>query len=122
MTWLDLLTVAQDAAPVLSALVFVALLYLGTKFVSHRRCAEHRELAAADQKRRIAGSDERRVALEAVIKELPSSDDIAGLENSITELRGEMKTLAATMKGQAALIRQTEGNVTLILQHLMEAS
>ena len=135
----------------LAALIFGGiLLYLGSKFVTHKRCTEHRgqaqetqsevqlslagvkkELQALERdKGKLIGAVEADVAalkhrldsVEGAVKALPTERSIYELIVEIEKARGEMRGVTAQMHGTRDLMRSTEQQILLLIRNeLMEA-
>lgn len=106
---------------VLWAMAALAVLNLGslvwTIFSGPAKAATKRidELA-----HRADGHDLRLNTIEQTQKALPSSSDLHELELAMAELKGEMKTMSAVIRGQSDIMQRLENIVSRHEQHLLE--
>jgi len=90
------------------------LLFLGTRFVTHRRCTEHRENVLAEQakvkdlEKRVNNIGGELGALQQHIKNLPEYGDVHNILLKLEELRGSQSKLEATVAGQRELMERVE--------------
>ena len=121
MSWLDVIGAAQDALPPISAAGFIAVLYLGTKFVRHSKCNDHRQSLAAELGAGLKGNDARRKELQRVIDGLPTALDISALRVAMATMEGSQKALQEQISGVETLVERVESSVQMVVRHLMEA-
>lgn len=69
---------------------------------------------------RADGHDLRLAALEQSQRALPSAGDLHTLELAMAELKGEMKTMSAVIRGQSDIMQRLENIVGRHEQHLLE--
>lgn len=106
---------------VLWAMALLAVINLGslvwTIFSSPAKAAAKRvdELTT-----RADGHDLRLAAIEQAQRALPSSADLHELELAMAELKGEMKTMSAVIRGQSDIMQRLENIVGRHEQHLLE--
>tara|TARA_R110002074_G_scaffold278197_1_gene449726 strand:+ start:393 stop:734 length:342 start_codon:yes stop_codon:yes gene_type:complete len=84
-------------------------------FVNRRKDVDQR---FADGSRRMDRLDGRISALEHEVKAMPGKDDVHSLQMTLSDVRGDMKAMAATMSGMAESIGRTESIVTRHEDHL----
>lgn len=70
--------------------------------------------------KRADGHDLRLAALEQTQRALPSAGDLHELELAMAELKGEMKTMSAVIRGQSDIMQRLENIVGRHEQHLLE--
>jgi len=88
-----------------------AILYLGTRFVTHKAFEECRAELADEQESladRMADCERHMRDVEAYIKSVPTSKAVSGLEINMERLAGRMEAFEATLKGQEALMKRVE--------------
>ncbi|MCD2328365.1 DUF2730 family protein [Pseudosulfitobacter pseudonitzschiae] len=73
-----------------------------------------------DGSRRMDRLDGRVASLEQEVKVMPGKDDVHSLQMTLSDVRGDMKAMAATMSAMAESINRTENIVTRHEDHLRE--
>ena len=87
-------------------------------FVNRRKDVDQR---FTDGSKRMDRIDGRVASLEQEIKTMPGKDDVHSLQMTLSELRGDMKGMAATMSAMSESINRTENIVTRHEDHLRES-
>jgi hypothetical protein len=106
---------------VLWGVAFLTFINLGsliwTIFSSPAKAAGRR---IDDLNGRADQHDLRLAALEQSQRALPSAGDLHELELAMAELKGEMKTMSAVIRGQSDIMQRLENIVGRHEQHLLE--
>lgn len=71
---------------------------------------------------RTDAHDLRIVRLEQALGSLPARDDMHRLQIALTEMRGDMRTMQATMVGQSEIMKRLETIVTRHEDHLLDGA
>jgi Protein of unknown function (DUF2730) len=74
----------------------------------------------ADLSHRIDGHEVRLTGLEQSQGTLPRASDLHELELAMAELKGEMKTMSAVIRGQSDIMQRVESIVGRHEQHLLD--
>lgn len=110
MTLAEAWKLFQEAMPVLALLGSLAVLLLGTRFVLHKRCKQHRQAIRAD----IEGNIAARQELETSVRDLATKKDLEGVKDTLSTLTTQVNVLQESMNGQRALFQRLEGQVDRI--------
>ena len=110
MTITEAWKMTQEFMPLLAFAAACALMFLGTKFVKHKRCDEHRNTIQGE----LADTTKRRKELEEAIQGLPTSKDLGAMKDSVSELSKQVSVLQEALNGQKALFIRLEGQVDRI--------
>lgn len=106
----------QPYWPLVAAAGMGGMLYLGTKFVRHGRCQEHRNVLGLQ----VEGTAARHAELKAAIKSLPTAEDLNDLKDSVSELSAQVGILKEAMHGQGKLFERLERQVDIMDTYLRE--
>lgn len=110
MTLMEAWKLFQEAMPVLALLGSMAVLLLGTRFVLHKRCKQHRQSIRTDIEENAAARQE----MEKAIRELATKKDLEGVKNTLSTLTTQVNVLQESMNGQRALFQRLEVQVDRI--------
>lgn len=110
MTLTDAWRIFQEAMPALGLLCGLVVLLLGTRFVRHHRCDEHRKSIQGG----LEETDSRRRKLEKAIHGLPTAGDLGAMKESVSRLTTQVSVLQESLNGQKALFTRLEGQVDRI--------
>lgn len=72
-----------------------------------------------DQAARVEGHASRLASVEAAIRTMPAREDLHRMEVSVTAMAGEMKTVAAIIRGHRDLMERMEAVVARHEDHLL---
>ncbi|MCD2314022.1 DUF2730 family protein [Pseudosulfitobacter pseudonitzschiae] len=73
-----------------------------------------------DGSRRMDRLDGRVASLEQQVSAMPGKDDVHSLQMTLSDVRGDMKAMAATMTAMAESLKRTESIVSRHEDHLRE--
>ncbi len=85
-----------------------------------RRQDVEQRLKAGDDK--LEAHDLRLARLEQTLTGMPAKDDMHTLQLSLTEMRGDLREMRATMKGSNEIMRRLETIVTRHEDHLLDGA
>ncbi|MEM1077441.1 MAG: DUF2730 family protein [Pseudomonadota bacterium] len=105
-----------DPTVTISAALSVIAMFVAW-FRTRRADLENRLKQGSDQ---MDDMDRRLVAAEQKIAALPETGELHRLELHLTEISGDMKAMAASMRGQSDMIRTMKDVLSRHEQHLME--
>lgn len=97
-------------------MTLVALATTVWNFVSSGSRANAKKIA--DHEREMASLKLRVQVLEGEIKSMPGVSDLHKLEMVLSEMRGDLKAMGATMRGMSESLSRTEDIVTRHEDHL----
>lgn len=73
----------------------------------------------ADLSDRLDRHDSRITAAEQTLKGMPAKDDVHAIRIELTEMRGDLRAMKASMDGQQAILTRVESVVDRQENHLM---
>lgn len=80
-----------------------------TRDACTKRCDQH-----AEERRKL---ETRQDALETSMRNMPTSGDMTGIRERLGGIEGDVKEVAATLKGQADLLTRLEKPLNLLMEH-----
>lgn len=104
-----------DLTVTIGVIVTVALAAIG--WFRMRHAAIDRRIDDCGQ--RLDRHDQRIHATEQTLQTLPGKEDLHGLSLSLSEMRGDMRELRASMTGQSQILSRVEAVVSRQEEHLM---
>lgn len=104
-----------------SVVISATLLFLQSRFTSRKDCDSARKGISQRQKESAVHLDReagRLRSVEATLKNLPTSHDIAALELTMERLTGRVRELEAVVAGQRDLMRRVESQLDRVDTYL----
>lgn len=114
MDWLDsVLKLGSVIVLIVQGLLVWALWSLRKQFVSAEHC-DGKCTAMAEKHAKLA---QAQVQLEQAQKALPDAAEVQAMAVHLAGIEGSIKTVMATMQGQAELMHRIERPLNLLLEH-----
>ncbi|GAB6124312.1 DUF2730 family protein [Humidesulfovibrio idahonensis] len=114
MDWWDkVFNVLSLVIVVIQGLLAWALWSLRKQFVS----TEHCDGKCTGMAEKHAALAQAQAKLEQVQQALPDAAEVQALQVQLTEIEGSIKTVMATVQGQAELMQRIERPLNLLLEH-----
>ena len=107
-----------DLTITLSLVVTIVLAFIG--WVRMRNAAVDKRFEVCDD--RLGRHEQRIQAAEQSLQQIPSRDDLHNLALSISEMRGDVREMRASMQGQGAIMARLGEVVSRQEEHLMRGS
>lgn len=108
-------------APYWPLLILFINLVLGWGIWSIRQAIERKlEEGLRAYTKRLDGHEKRLATVEERLQQAPSHRDIAGINNQLAVLHGDIKTSTATMQGISESQKSLAASLAIVNQYLLE--